>query len=127
MKKKIVLIALAAVGVLPFAATPAHAATTYNTKCSSYYDYARVCVQIATYDSGYRDVVAFIDGSVYSATTVLQQCDGYGNNCTTIAAANSTQTSFKPVSFGHTYKAVGSWNDSYTGNRWVNAQSPLAA
>jgi hypothetical protein len=65
--------------------------------------------------------------SVYPYATFLSlyvlQCDGLGHNCVRIAA-NSTQqlgatgieTSDKPYSFGHVYKACGSVKDT---DGWV--------
>jgi hypothetical protein len=59
----------------------------------------------------------------------VSQCDGLGHNCGTISArstqqlgATKLQTSTKPYSFGHVYKACGSVTDT-SGWRLINACS----
>lgn len=126
-----VLPVLAACCVFTLApAVPAHAA---SSACSSKYGQTqtRTCV-IARNASG--NARAWIEGRFTDWTVVLKQCDGYGQNCGTIAANGSSAfvvTTFawteKPYSFGHTYRSHASWTDADASptQSFVNITTPL--
>jgi hypothetical protein len=63
------------------------------------------------------DVTQLQPGSRGTIVVYVQQCDGYGHNCGTISAnraiaATWVDTSGKQTSFGHVYKACGSFQGS---------------
>ena len=45
---------------------------------------------------------------VATETVIVRQCDGSGNNCTTVSATHTPPTSKKVASYGHVYKACAS-------------------
>ena len=45
---------------------------------------------------------------VASETVIVKQCDGTGNNCSTVSATHTPPTSKKVASFGHVYATCAS-------------------
>jgi hypothetical protein len=106
-------------------------AMAYGLKCSGAYGFnnTSACVSVGTiaytFDSGY----------FYNPTIINEQCSGTGTSCVTVEArSDSSFTNYHTfetpgvvVSFGHSYRARGSWNDASTGVRFTNAVSPALA
>jgi hypothetical protein len=103
------------------AASPAHA----NTNHQNFYSPLRsgVAATFFIYGSPGPVHATLRYDSQYPYATLLSlyvlQCDGLGHNCGRIAAngtqqlgATGLETSDKPYSFGHVYKACGSVKDT---------------
>jgi hypothetical protein len=115
------LAAAAAMAVSPASVASAHVGVLAQD---------RRCTTVA---SGTNDVCVIkedgmvwgeITGSVLSdPTLIVWICDGFGDNCGRLSANHGRSVSKKPVSFGHTYKADGTFTD-IIGNRWNNVYSP---
>lgn len=109
--------------------TPAHANGERCTSSNLHYSCVNVSGGTA---SGYIGAVTS-SFPVWDWTVAVQQCDGYGQNCTLFASRSgsfassvSGTTTSNPASFGHTYRTVASWTDQWN-NRSTYIISPLSA
>jgi hypothetical protein len=125
---KVAMVAVAVAALTGLASAPASAAVTVS--CFTSIPTDRFC----TFTNGSRSVTVSINlneirtqvsgsawhnsGTFVSAVVYVKQCDGYGHNCSTIAANDKlnpsrdfVSTSLKPTFRGHTYIACASWTD----------------
>jgi hypothetical protein len=106
-------------------------ANATGTKCDT--TIGTVCVTVAN---------GQVQGHIYNVDPTdtrylyVVQCRGDGTSCGTIAATSyaigtssgwDMETSPKASSFGHIYKACGSFTNGTTGGRYTNLCSPPVA
>jgi hypothetical protein len=103
-------------------------------KCSSLYGHnsTQACIRVL---SGQTYAITNSVYGAYNVYAIDKMCDGTGNNCGTISATSDTtgfcvahiSTTAKSVVSGHTYYAIGTWNDCYDGAPFQGIPSPLIA
>lgn len=130
MKPVIRLALTAALGVGTIVATIAPA-SAQGTPCTTFYGTSQVQA-CATVNNGTAGAtLQAYSGGFYNYTLAVEECRTDLTNCITFSAtSNSTFGNYsyaaipnKTCALGHVYRVHASWNDYYSGQRFVDARS----